>query len=153
MSIAHSNGESRFVNKWLWVYHRDKPQWRRTRLGALPDKEMSALYSVTLRWADAIILDGNELVIVEAKLNPVAGAIGQLELYRELIRATPEFDRFSNLPIKLVFLTTRLDLQLLQFCTAKGITYEHVDLAELDELYKQGDKISPQALTSETTRI
>lgn len=115
--------ESELVNQWLWSNHRLSPQWRRVRLGVVPNHEMARAYSVLLRWADAVFIENGSVYIVEAKLRPMADAIGQLQLYRDLFRATPEFQQYWTYPIKLIFLTTMLDVAITELCTKLGISY------------------------------
>lgn len=115
--------ESELVNQWLWSYHRLSPQWRRVRLGVVPNHEMAREYSVLLRWADAVFIEDGVVNIVEAKLRPMADAIGQLQLYETLFRNTPEFQQYWNHPIKLIFLTTMLDIAVSELCSKLNIAY------------------------------
>jgi len=116
--------ESELVNKWLWKFHRTALQWRRVRLGVVPSHEMARLYSVILRWADAIFVEDAIVYIVEAKLRAKPDAIGQLLLYQKLFRVTPEFQQYWKYPIKLVFLTMLTDLAVVELCTEHEIQYE-----------------------------
>jgi hypothetical protein len=117
--------EAKLVNDWLWTFHPTSLQWRRVRLGIVPDKEYAKMYMVILRWADAIFIEDGKVHIVEAKLRPDAGAIGQLEHYKDLFTRTPEFQQYWNYPIELILLTPYLDLELVALCSKKGIRYEH----------------------------
>jgi hypothetical protein len=116
--------ESELVTKWLWEKHREDLQWRRVRLGVVPTKEMARMYSVILRWADAVFEHNGIIYIVEGKLRPQPGAIGQLELYRMIFGQTLEFKQFWNYPVKLVLLCPVLDLNMAELCTKKDIIYE-----------------------------
>lgn len=116
--------ESELVNKFLWAKHPEALQWRRVRLGVVPTKELAAMYSVILRWADAVFVEGGVVYIVEAKLRPSPGAVGQLEFYKQLFYNTPEFKQFSTWPVELILLTTVLDLAMVELCSKKGIQYE-----------------------------
>jgi len=116
--------ESELVNKWLWEFHPTSLQWRRVRLGITPDKEKARMYMVILRWADAIFVQDGVVNIVEAKLRPTAGAIGQLEHYKLLFGRTPEFSQYWKYPIQLILLTSYMDLEIVELCTQKGIKYE-----------------------------
>lgn len=115
--------ESELVNKFLWEKYRTNLQWRRVRLGVLPSKELSRMYMVTLRWADAIVIHEGNVLIIEAKLSPRADAVGQLLLYEKLFKNTPEFKQYWNNPIKKVFLCPKLDTQLAELCSEKEIEY------------------------------
>ena len=115
--------ESSLVNQWLWEFHRVHPQWRRVRLGVMPSHELGRMYMVLLRWADAIFIEDQTVNIVEAKLRPKADAIGQLLLYRDLFQVTPEFADYKHYTIKLIFLTTMMDLAIANLCSKQGIDY------------------------------
>ena len=82
------------------------------------------MYMVTLRWVDAIFIENGVVHLVEAKLTPQPGAIGQLELYQEIFKITPEFSAYAEWPIKLILLTTRPDLSMIDLLSKKGIDYE-----------------------------
>ena len=122
--------ESDLVNKWLWEFHPTALQWRRVRLGIVPTKEMANMYMVLLRWADAIFIENGTVHIVEAKLRPNAGAIGQLEHYKLLFGRTPEFNQYWNWPIELILLTSFMDLEIVELCSNKGIKYEFYQVKE-----------------------
>jgi len=122
--------ESELVNKWLWEFHPSSIQWRRVRLGIVPDKELAREYMVILRWADAVFIENGTVYIVEAKLRPNAGAIGQLEHYKMLFGRTPEFSQYWNYPIELILLTNYMDLEIVELCSQKGIKYEFWQLKE-----------------------
>ena len=134
LKLPRKRNESMLITRWLWDFHRTSPQWRRVRLGPFPTPEMGREYMVTLRWADAIYIDSGKVYIVEAKLKPGAGAIGQLEHYRDLFRQTPEFDAFKYNPIELILLTPKLALDIVELCSKKGIKYEHYRPKGWDEL-------------------
>ena len=116
--------ESQLVNLWLWDKHRESLQWRRVRLGPLPNKEGARLFLVTLRWADAIFVQGGRVTIVEAKLRPGGGAIGQLLQYRDLFSSTPEFSDFHHLPIDLILLAPIITLDIVEMASKHDIKYE-----------------------------
>lgn len=116
--------ESILLTAWLKEFHRTSPQWKRVRLGIPANPKEAKLYSVLLRWADAIFLEDGIMYIVETKLRPEFGAIGQLEGYRELLKVTPEFSAYKNWPIKLILVSPVLDLGIAEICTKKDIIYE-----------------------------
>jgi len=116
--------EARLVNEWLMLNHPNALQWRRVRLGPLPNKELARMYMVTLRWADAIYVEDGTVFIVEAKMRPDLGAISQLKAYKDLFYQTPEFTEFRNRPVELILLTTRRDPVLFDMCKREGIHYE-----------------------------
>jgi len=115
--------EAKLVNDYLWAKYRDFPQWKRVRLGPLPNVELARFYKVALRWADAIVATDEEIVLIEGKMKPTPSAVGQLEMYADLFRRTPEFGKYKDMRIKLVLLTTRDDEELKKFCSRKSIDY------------------------------
>lgn len=136
--------EKQLLNTWLWEEHRDKPQWRQVRLGPLPTHELARMYMVTLRFADAVILDRGVVNIVEAKLRPDAGAIGQLLHYKMLFRSTHEFQAYASWPIKMTLLTSFLSLDIVEFASAHDVKYElwSLDPSEREELQRKLQSLS-----------
>ena len=116
--------ESVLLTKWLATFHRTAPQWKRVRLGQAAGKEEAAFYKVILRWVDAIFLEDGFVNIVEAKLRPDLGAIGQLEGYKELFKVTPEFSAYWDWPVKMILLSATLDLNIAELCKKKDIICE-----------------------------
>ena len=129
------------LNAWLWAKHRTDPQWRRIRLGVLPTKQLAKMYSVMLRWADAIYLKEGTVYIVEAKLRPMPGAIGQLELYKQLFVNTPEFKAYWHWPIRMVLLTSIHDLQMVEFASSKDIAYEVFSVEDVYNVQHEQGKV------------
>ena len=117
--------ESKLLTEWLKDFHRTDPQWKRVRLGIVADHEDSKEYQVILRWADCVFLKDGRVHIVEAKLRPNASAIGQLEHYAKLFKRTPEFSKYWDWDIKLILLTPVLDLEIVELCSEKDISYEN----------------------------
>ena len=116
--------ESVLLTRWLREFHKTKLQWKRVRLGIAGNPQEAKFFKVTLRWADAVFIDDGFVNIVEAKLNPGPGVIGQLEGYEELFPVTPEFSAYEKWPIKLIILSPKLDFLTAQLASKKGITYE-----------------------------
>ncbi len=117
-------GEKVFLNAWLWEFHRANPQWTRVRLGPVPNPKQAKIFSVLLRWADAVFLEGGELVIVEAKIRPDFGGIGQLLGYKMLIKATPQFDNYESWNVKLILLSKFPDLAVTELASQFNIEHE-----------------------------
>jgi len=116
--------ESVLLTRWLAEFHRTSTQWKRVRLGIPANPAEAKMYSVLMRWADAIFLEDGIVWIVESKLRPDLGTIGQLEGYKDLFYVTPEFSSYHSWPVKLVLLSPVLDAGIAQICSKKGITYE-----------------------------
>lgn len=111
------------LTAWLAAEHRTAPQWKRVRLGKSLNPEEAQRFKVLQRWADLIFIEDDTLFIVEAKLRPSPGAVGQLELYEQLLPETPEFKAFQNFPIKKILLTQMEDLSIRKFVEDKGIDF------------------------------
>jgi hypothetical protein len=116
--------ESILLVKWLAKFHRTDLQWRRVRLGQVATKEEAKFYKVILRWTDAIFIKDGFVNIVEAKLRPSLGVIGQLEGYKKLFPLTPEFSAYKDWPIKMILLSPVLDLNIAELAKDKDIIYE-----------------------------
>jgi len=115
--------EARLVNEYISQNFPYSPQWRRVRLGPLPDKLNANMYKSALRWADAVVIGNGVVVIIEAKMTADTGAIGQLDYYADLFSRTPEFSLYWRLPVKKLFLTAVDDQQLRSYCAEKGVEY------------------------------
>ena len=125
--------ETQLVNVWLWETHRNALQWRRVRVGFAPTHEFGKMMQVTLRWVDAIFFENGVVYLVEAKLRPDAGALGQLKLYKQEFVRTPEFEAYWHKPIKMVFLCKKFDAALAELAAAEDIiyvTFTEEDMAE-----------------------
>jgi hypothetical protein len=51
-----------------------------------------------MRWADAIVIQPDKLIVIEAKLraSEFLKGLGELQLYIHLVAHTPEFEKFKN---------------------------------------------------------
>lgn len=126
--------ENAMLQAWMWKFHRTDPQWRRVRLGVLPTKESNRMYMTMLRWADALYLKGGVVNLVEAKIRPDLGAMGQLNGYAKLFRNTLEFKNYWDWPIKKILLTAGRDLNIIQMCSEEGIDYIYFPLEEVNKV-------------------
>ncbi len=116
--------ESILLTKWLAEFHRTDKQWKRVRLGIPANPEEAKLYSVLLRWADAVVESKGKILIIETKLRPDLGAIGQLEGYKDLFKVTPEFSDYKNWPVEMVLVSPVMDFAIAEIASKKGITYD-----------------------------
>lgn len=116
--------ESVLLTKWLAKFHRTSLQWKRQRLGQVANPQEAKIYSVILKYCDAVFIEDGYVHIVEAKLRPNLGVIGQLEGYKKLFPVTPEFFHYWNWNIKMILLTPVLDLNIVELCKDKNIIYE-----------------------------
>ncbi|MDI6721338.1 MAG: hypothetical protein QMD85_03040 [Candidatus Aenigmarchaeota archaeon] len=117
--------ETDMVNRYLWEHCRQCPQWKKVRLGKVNTQAEAYGAKVLLRWADAVYIDeaAGRINIIEAKLRPDPSAIGQLELYSQLIRETPEFSAYADYAVQLISLNAMEDLEVRRFAESKGIKF------------------------------
>lgn len=122
-------GESRMLSEYLAWQYPDATVYERMRLGALIPRtadptmtaEELAMVGVFRRWADAVVVSRDELVVVEAKMRSAPGAVAQLELYEELVPLTPELVPFLSLPLVLELVVAIEDPAVRRLCERKGI--------------------------------
>lgn len=116
--------ESILLTEYLKTFYRKYKQWKRVRLGVPANPKEAKYMNVLLRWCDAVVEYQGKLLIIETKLRPNLGAIGQLEGYKKLLKVTPEFSSYENWPIKMVLVSPVLDLGIAEICSEKGIIYD-----------------------------
>lgn len=133
--------EARLVNEYLLNFHPTALQWKRVRLGPVADPVEARMYSVIQRWADCIYLEDDVVTILEAKIRPDAGAIGQLEHYDDLFVQTPEFQQYWDKKVRLQLLTAWEDVTIKSLCDDKGIIYTFYQPAWVKEYLWQRQKI------------
>jgi len=111
------------VNDYIRQHLIDRHYQTRQWLGKLPPGAEGSEYLPTGRWADIIVFDPSEVIIIEVKLEPEPKAIGQLEVYAQMFKQTPRFMQYWGLPVKKVLLTTRLDDDIKQSANDHNIEY------------------------------
>jgi hypothetical protein len=104
----------------------------------LTDEERRMI-GVHRRWADAVVLLPDRVILVEAKIRPQPGVISQLTTYARLLPHTPELGRHADLPIEMVLLYAIEDGLINVLAREQGIkciSYQPAWLDEyLEELY------------------
>ncbi len=94
------------------------------------------------RWADAVVILPDRIVLIEAKILPKPGVGEQLDLYERLIPETPELRQHAHKPIEKVLVCAiedRLVTQLLRERGIRVVVYkpawidEYLDLVEARE--------------------
>ncbi len=115
--------EGRLVNEYLREFYPTSAQWKRIRLGAASDPTEARMHNVTLRWADAVVDTGDEIIIIEAKIKASPGVLAQLELYDDLFGQTPEFSQHWEKPRRLVVLAAAEDADVRRLAHDKGMEF------------------------------
>ena len=115
--------EAKMVNEWIQKSHPFSLQWRRVRLGPLPDARKPSYYTQLRRFVDLVFVENGIVYLVEAKVRPDPGGISQLELYNELFPQTPEFSHYHQNERKMIFLTSMVDEVVKKLCRDREIEY------------------------------
>lgn len=115
--------EGKLVNEWLQQFYPNSLQWKKVRLGSLPDVALAKMYTSALRWADAIVVEDGKVLIIEAKLERQIAAISQLEIYSRLFRETPEFSAYRSYPIRQILVVPYIESDVKAMCAEKNIEY------------------------------
>jgi len=115
--------EKRLLNEWLRERFPQNPPWKQPRLGPIATVEESRLFKSLMRFPDAIVWDGATIHIIEAKIVPGFGAIGQLEGYAELFQLTPEFAPYHAASKNLIVLVGQDDVQVRAMAQNKGMEF------------------------------
>jgi len=121
--------EMRLVSEFLAKHYSNYETRTRVRLGAIhpelhPEtlsESEKAMVGVFRRWADAIVIMPDRLIIIEAAIRPSPGDISQIELYEHLIPLTPELDEFRSLPIEKVLVFALEDPVVVAMARERGI--------------------------------
>ena len=73
------------------------------------------------RWADAVILLPDRVILLEGKILPQPGVISQLELYERLLPKTPELEEHVHKPLEKMLLCAIEDPVVTQMAREKNI--------------------------------
>jgi len=121
--------EMRLLKEYIAQNYPNCLAWFRVRLGPYPEsltlgegiRVSGRVKSVYNRWADAIVLVDDTILLFEAKIRSEPGAIAQLELYKKLLPETPEFKSIADRRIQPVLLTAFPDPEVDALAHEKGI--------------------------------
>ena len=99
------------------------------RLGGLPAQAegfdigdlSSNIWKVFNRYVDALVVQSDRLILLEAKILADLGAVSQLEYYSSLVKTTPELAQYLQLPVELHIVTASGDPAFIAFAQAKNI--------------------------------
>jgi hypothetical protein len=104
--------ETRLLHEWLANRYPDRRVVTNVRVGAVPaelqdeslsEAQLSALGGWRL-WADAVVWDPPQIIIVEAMVIPRLGKISQLAGYLKLWPQTPEYADYRDWPAQGILL-------------------------------------------------
>lgn len=119
----------RLVSEYVARFYAGFESRFHVHLGSVPPRiagrfasdQTKRLVGVFRRWADALIVMDDRLVLIEAKILPQPGVISQLLLYRDLLPKTPELSDVSQLPIEMLLLCAVEDRLISDMARNQGI--------------------------------
>lgn len=123
---------SMLLQEWVSVKYAGAQVFYELRLGptqkSLAGVQVSPALEAMLRvanwYADCVIVTGTEVLVVEAKVDPVPGAVGQVLFYRTLIYATPALQPYTAMPVTPVVLFAEDDSGVTPFARGLGVRVE-----------------------------
>ena len=115
------SNEMMFINAWVKATGPYDMNYGRMRVGALPNGDV--YQGVTRVFPDKVLVKDNKVLLIEGKIIPDSGAIGQLELYAREFPLTPEFKHLKDMPIRMILLTTLENKTVREFAESKGMEY------------------------------
>ena len=105
--------EMRLCSEYCATFHHRGVILTRVRLGPYPAEllkyvsaeEEARMITVWRRWADALVIYPDRVVLIECAIRPNPGKISQLLLYKELFYKTPELEYLKDrrLELELVY--------------------------------------------------
>lgn len=90
-------------------------------MGKFVSEATERLVGVFRNWVDAVIIMPDKLVMIEAKILPRPGVVGQILFYEGQLPFTPEFAEHKHKPIESVLLCAIEDPRLTKFAREHGI--------------------------------
>jgi len=120
--------EMRLLKEYIAQHYPNNLAWFRVRLGPYPEaitlgegiQISGRAKAVYIRWADAIVIVDDVILLFEAKIRSEPGALAQLELYKKLLPETPEFMAIAERTIQPVLLTAFPDPEVDALAHEKG---------------------------------
>jgi len=133
--------EEQLISEFCAQQFPDCPVRTRVRLGPInPSMDISGLSDNEIkllgtwrRWADAVVIKPDQLIVIEASIRPLIGKISQLEYYLRLVGATPELAEFAGRPATGLLLFSMQDPVLEQLAREKGFSVRYFRPSWVDE--------------------
>lgn len=102
------NRDMKLVEDYIDQHYPGRIKWLHVRLETLRDQlqfpgmveEEKRIVSVFKRYADAVILDGGKLILIEGAVMPDLGDVSKLLGYEKPLRQTPEFKQYHDFPVE-----------------------------------------------------
>jgi hypothetical protein len=122
---------TRLLHEWAQLQPWEFPPIYELRLGPTPlwaqqgilTPQVEAMLRNFNRYADLVGVKAGTIEVVEAKMFPDPGAISQVELYVDLVHATPVLQQYPGRVIQPVILVALSDAVMAQKAAARGIKW------------------------------
>lgn len=135
------HGEWRLLAEWLADNYADRTFHMQYRVGADPDaagvtfkddaeRRLARNFN---RWIDAVVEPPAELVVIEATMYRATEKIGRLQEYLLLLRASPDWPRWSSFPVVPLLLTAQHDPVAELLCRRLDFRYVFHEPSWIDE--------------------
>lgn len=119
----------RMLSEWLVKTYPKDYYVTRVRLGRVPavlitadmPEEEARMLGVWRRWADALVIKPDRLILIEAAIRPDPGDISKLQLYASLLPCTTEYEEHKDKPIELLLLYSLEDPVIVALAREQGI--------------------------------
>jgi hypothetical protein len=136
--------EMKLVQEYIIAYHPKARRITRVRLGQMsPQLIMPGMtpeernqLTVWRRWADAIAIYPDHVVIVEGAIRSDPGDVSKLKLYARLFPVTPEFAEDAKKRLELELVSAIPDPVTAQMAGEDGIKYVTFSPPWVDEYIK-----------------
>lgn len=133
--------EMRMRDEFLAKFHQGEPYKTQVRLGEVPggyylektEYRRMKMLGLWRRYADALVIKTDHVIIYEFALLPDPGDITKLELYEELFKKTFEYEQYKNFPIKLRLISALEDPVVKMLAIRRGIEVILYEPAWLDD--------------------
>ena len=133
--------EQRMLSEFLAEHYPGVEYRLRVRLGKIQPRIETELLTdeerlnlgVFRRWADALVIQPDRLILIEAKIRPQPGVISQLQLYARLVPNTPELQEYLDRPLEMLLLYAIRDDLLIAMAREAGIKSRYYKPAWIDE--------------------
>lgn len=133
--------ETRLLNEYLRDRYPDAVTLVKPRLGAFPaglirdttDDAERRFASNFRRWADAIVIEDEQLIVIEAVMWDPGRKVGQIQAYIKLVPHTPELEEYHGLPIVGEIVTAQHDPLAQEVIEDAGFRYVHYEPEWMEE--------------------
>ena len=101
--------ETRLCSEFLARFYADYEHRSHVHVGSTPFRKEGRFYSDATarllgefrRWADAVVIMPDRIVLIEVKIIPQPGVISQIKHYARLLPETPELAEHRDKPIEM----------------------------------------------------